>query len=82
MVRGSQGDVDLLLVGSVNKTQLKKFVKELETEEGRSLNYTTMSYEDFYYRLSIKDRFILDIINNKFTLLQDTEQILSGAKEE
>ena len=79
LVRGSQSDVDLFLVGNVNKTQLKRFVKEMETEEGRQLNYTVMPYEDFYYRLSIKDRFIINIINSKFTLLQDTEHILSEA---
>jgi hypothetical protein len=77
LVRGSQSDVDLFLVGNVNKTQLKRFVKEMETEEGKQLNYTVMPYEDFYYRLSIKDRFIINIINSKFTLLQDTEHILS-----
>ena len=77
LVRGSDTEVDILLVGSLNKTQTKKFIKELEDEEGRSLNYTIMTYEDFYYRLSIKDKFITDIINCKFTLLQDTEQILS-----
>jgi len=82
LVRGSAGDIDVFLVGDINKTQFKKFVKELETEEKRPLNYTTMTYEDFYYRLSVKDRFIMDMINNKFTLLQDTEQILSEAKEE
>lgn len=79
LVRGSQTDVDVLLIGSINKTQAKKFIKEMEDEEGKSLNYTIMSYEDFYYRLSIKDRFVTDIINNKFTLLQDTEHILSEA---
>lgn len=79
LVRGSQTEVDLLLVGSLNKTQTKKFIKELEDEEGRALNYTIMTYEDFYYRLSIKDRFITDIINSKFSLLQDTEHILSAA---
>jgi hypothetical protein len=79
LVRGSQTDVDVLLVGSINKTQSKKFIKEMEEEEGKSLNYTIMTYEDFYYRLSIKDRFVTDIINNKFTLLQDTEHILSKA---
>lgn len=77
LVRGSSTDLDVLLVGSINKTQSKKFIKEMEDEEGRSLNYTIMTYEDFYYRLSIKDRFVTDIINGKFTLLQDTEQILS-----
>lgn len=79
LVRGSSTDVDLLLVGSINKTQAKKFIKDMEDEEGRSLNYTIMPYEDFYYRLSIKDRFVTDIINSKFTLLQDTEHILSEA---
>ena len=79
LVRGSQSDVDVLLAGNINKTQLKRFVKQMEEEEGRQLNYTVMPYEDFYYRLSIKDRFITDIINGKFTLLQDTEHVLSEA---
>lgn len=77
LVRGSNPGLDVLLVGSINKTQAKKFIKEMEDEEGKGLNYTIMTYEDFYYRLSIKDRFVTDIINGKFTLLQDTEQILS-----
>lgn len=77
LVRGSQSDVDVLLAGDINKTQAKRFLKELEEEENLSLNYTVMSYEDFYYRLSIKDRFITTIVNGKFTLLQDTEGILS-----
>lgn len=79
LVRGSTADLDVLLVGSINKTQAKKFIKDMEDEEGRSLNYTILTYEDFYYRLSIKDRFVTDIINTKFTLLQDTEHILSEA---
>lgn len=79
LVRGSNTGVDVLLIGSINKTQAKKLIKEMEEEEGKTLNYTVMTYEDFYYRLSIKDRFVTDIINNKFTLLQDTEHILSKA---
>lgn len=78
LVRGSSSELDVLLAGDVNKTQAKRFFKELEEEEGRSLNYTVMSYEDFYYRLSIKDRFITAITNGKFTVLQDTEGILSN----
>jgi hypothetical protein len=77
LVRGSGSDVDVLLAGNVNKTQLKRFIKQLEEEEGHALNYTVMPYEEFYYRLSIKDRFIINIINGKFTLLQDTEHVLS-----
>lgn len=79
LVRGSNNELDVLLVGTINKAQAKRFIKQLEEEEGKSLNYTIMSYDDFYYRLSIKDRFISSVINNKFTLLQDTEHILSEA---
>lgn len=78
LVRGSNSDLDVLLAGDINKTQAKRFLKELEEEEGRSLNYTIMGYEDFYYRLSIKDHFITSITNGKFTVLQDTENILSN----
>lgn len=35
-----------------------------------------MSYEDFYYRLSVRDRFIMDIIEGKHSVLIDTENIL------
>jgi hypothetical protein len=77
MVRGSGSEVDILLAGNINKTQAKRFVKDLEEDEGHNLNYTVMSYEDFYYRLSIKDRFITGITSGKYTLLQDTEGILS-----
>lgn len=81
LVRGSLSTVDLLLAGDINKTQSKHFIKEVEDDEGHPLNYTIMSYEDFYYRLSIKDRFITSIINGKFTILLDTENVLSKPKE-
>lgn len=77
LVRGSGSEVDVLLAGDINKTQAKRFMKDLEAEEGHSLNYTIMSYEDFYYRLSIKDKFIAAIIGGKVTVLQDTEGVLS-----
>lgn len=78
LVRGSTSEVDVLLAGDINKTQSKRFLKSLEEEEGRSLNYTVMSYEDFYYRLSIKDRFITAITAGKFTVLHDAEGVLSN----
>jgi hypothetical protein len=79
LVRGSGSEVDIVLAGNINKTQLKRFIKQMEEDEGHQLNYTVMPYEEYYYRLSIKDRFITDIINSKFTLLQDTEHVLSEA---
>ncbi len=76
LVHGSEAEVDVLIAGSVNKTQAKKFVKELEEDEAKQLNYAVMEYQDFYYRLSIKDRFVMSVINTKHTVIADTEQIL------
>jgi len=75
-VKNSLSTVDILLVGSLNKNQVKKFIKELESDEGRPLNFTVITYDDFYYRMSVKDRFITEILNGKFTALLDTENIL------
>lgn len=76
LVYGSDSEVDVLLAGSINKNQASKFVKELEKEEDKSLNYVVMEYQDFYYRLSIRDRFIMNIINTRHTVIADTEQVL------
>ncbi len=76
LIHGSDAEVDLILAGSINKTQAKKFVKELEEDEGKSLNYVVMTYQDFYYRLSIKDKFVMSVINTKHTVIADIEQIL------
>lgn len=77
LVHGSTSDVDVLIAGTVNKTQVKKFMKELEEEENKSLNYTVMGYEDFYYRLSIKDRFVTTLIASKHTVVADAEGVLT-----
>ncbi len=77
LVHGSSSEADILLVGSINKTQAKKFVRELEEDESKPLNYVVMDYQDFYYRLSIKDRFVMSIINTKHTVVADTEQVLA-----
>lgn len=76
LVKGSAGDVDIVMAGDINKLQAKKFIKELEQEESKTLNYTIMSYGDFCYRLSIKDKFVATIISGKYTVVLDTENVL------
>lgn len=55
--------VDLLLVGdNVSKSKLNRFLAYLESELGRSLQYTLMETEEFKYRLGMYDRFLRDIL--------------------
>lgn len=77
LVPGSTGDVDLLLVGNVTRRQVAHTVAAIESDIGRELSYTVLSYDEFYYRLSVHDRFISGITRNKHQVLVDTDGALS-----
>ncbi|HSW78350.1 MAG TPA: hypothetical protein VLG36_06155 [Candidatus Chromulinivoraceae bacterium] len=78
LVKGSSSSVDLLLVGEVSGTKLKNAIKQIEKGEGRELNYSVLSYDEFYYRLSVRDKFITEILNGKHAILLDTDNVLKG----
>ena len=78
LVKGSGSSVDLLLVGDISATKLKNVIKQIEKVEARELNYTVLSYDEFYYRLSVRDKFITEILNGKHTVLLDSDNILKG----
>lgn len=76
LVKGSTSDIDLLLVGEIPAVKLRNAVKQIEASEARELNYAILSYDEFYYRLSVRDKFITEILNGKHAVLVDTEMIL------
>ncbi|MAG44375.1 hypothetical protein CL633_00620 [bacterium] len=55
--------VDLLLVGDgIMQKKLNVLIHDLESEVGRELVYAYMNTEDFKYRKSMFDKFILEIL--------------------
>lgn len=76
LVRGSASSIDVLIVGDTPVAKVKAVIKAAEKVEGRELNYTTMPYEEFYYRLSVRDKFVTEIINGKHVVLVDTDKLL------
>lgn len=76
LVKGSASSIDLLLVGDISPTKLKNAIKQIEKAEGRELNYSVVSYDEFYYRLSVRDKFITEILAGKYAVLLDTDNIL------
>ncbi len=76
LVKGSASAVDLLLVGNISPVKLKNVIKQIEKLEARELNYSVLSYDEFYYRLSVRDKFITEILKGKHTVLADTDNIL------
>lgn len=77
-VKGSASPIDLLVVGDVSAVKLKNVIKQIEKQEGREINYSLLSYDEFYYRLSVRDKFITEILNGKHAVLLDSDNILKG----
>ena len=74
--RDELSGIDMLVVGNVNTNALQKYVSELEEQEGKELRYTVFSLEDFKYRLTIKDRFLSNVLLSKKQILVDKTCLL------
>ncbi len=78
-VRGSNQNVDICIIGDMNKAQLAKIIGDMEQEMSRELNYWAMRVEDFDYRRNLNDRFLMDILDAKKTVLLDTLEVFGKA---
>lgn len=54
--------VDLLIVGEVDKDVLEEFLDKLETDQ--AIKFSILTSEDFVYRVKCRDQFILDLIQD------------------
>ncbi len=72
------GSVDLLVVGDDTKSKIKTAVKQIEEHENREINYSSITYDEFYYRLSVRDKFMMEILNNEHRVVLDADNILKG----
>lgn len=70
---------DVLLVGSVDDQKLKQIISQLEKDFGQEINYTALSYKEYQYRRSIRDRFLLSILDGRKLVLLD--QLIVNEKE-
>ncbi|OGJ55901.1 hypothetical protein A2706_05335 [Candidatus Peribacteria bacterium RIFCSPHIGHO2_01_FULL_51_35] len=67
MFTGTESKVDLLIVGTVKKEILEALL--LQDASLKNVKYSIFSEADFLYRLSLKDRFILEILNDPRNLI-------------
>lgn len=77
LVKGSVSPVDLILAGNVSMTKVKAVIKMIEKKEGRDVNYSVLPYEEFYYRLSIRDKFITEILDSNHSVVIDKDNVLT-----
>lgn len=57
---------DLLVVGDkINQSKFNKFLKDLEAESGKEIDYALMTTKEFHYRYDLYDRFLRDMLELK-----------------
>ena len=72
--RDTRTNIDIFIVGDVNKARLEKVVAEMETEMGRELNYSCLTPAEYEYRLSLNDRFLSGILESKKIVVIDGQR--------
>lgn len=58
-------DIDVLIVGTPERTALAQATRKLEQQLGRQINYTAMSRKEFDQRRARKDAFLEDVWKHK-----------------
>ena len=59
----SAGRLDLLLVGELRRGAAERFIKKIEAEVGKELNWTLMSALEFDHRLAMHDKLLRDLLD-------------------
>lgn len=71
-----QDGVDLLIIGNDKTKKLTRWAEVIEKKQGKPINYVIMSSDDFAYRKSVRDRFVLDILEMEISEIIDPERII------
>lgn len=66
--------VDMLVVGNVKREKLAKFIKKMEKEVSREVNFTLLTDSEYSYRQKCKDRFLLDILSNHTVIIDNLNE--------
>lgn len=76
--RKNPDEVDLLIVGDINLTELNSLVHAEETRRGQPINYTPVTEEELKFRRSRRDPFLLNILTGSRVIIYGDELDLTG----
>ena len=77
-VPGEEG-IDMLVIGDDRTKKLTHWAEVIEKKQGRPLNYVILSADDFLYRRSVRDRFIVEVLDMDISELIDPDKIIKEA---
>jgi DNA-binding transcriptional ArsR family regulator len=72
-----QDGLDLLIIGDNRTHKLTHWAEVVEKRQGKPLNYAIMSREDYIYRRSVRDKYLVDnVLSLQISEKYDPEKIL------
>jgi DNA-binding transcriptional ArsR family regulator len=72
-VMPKQGEVDILVVGDIVLPELEQLIKHEEKKIEREINYAVFSDEEFEFRKTRRDPFIMDVLYGTRVMLIGSE---------
>ncbi len=73
----SANDIDLFVVGTIVLPELSSITKEEEARRNREINFTPMTDEEFNFRKSRRDPFVMTILAKpRVMLIGDEEELV------
>lgn len=84
LVNSFDSSLDLVVVGNVSKVKLKNLIHHLEdllSITRDEINWQHYGTDDFFYRRSVGDEHVNNILDAKYTVVVDVDGVLGGAQE-
>ena len=66
------------MIGDDRTKKLTRWAEVIEKKQGKPLDYVILSRDDFIYRKSVKDRFVMEILEMEITEMYDPEGVITG----
>lgn len=71
-----QDGVDMVIIGDDKTKKLSRWAEAVEKNQGKPLNYVIFSKDDYLYRKSVRDKFLLDVMDMQISEIIDPEKII------
>lgn len=70
-VNDQQAQVDVFMIGTVNRKKMEAFIDQLSTSFSTQIRFTVMTQEEYRYRKDVADKFLYQIIDGKKIVVTD-----------
>lgn len=71
-----QDGIDMLVIGDDRTKKLTRWAEVVEKRQGRPMNYVIMSRDDYLYRRSVRDRFVMELLDMDLAYVYDPDKMI------